>query len=160
MKKGHYDTDRGMDAIIKELTGLGQYSVKAGIPESTGKEGVDGVTVAQYAAWNEYGVAKKDGGWHIPPRPFVTGWVENKTEEIKRIQETLVKSVSEGKLTAEKAVELLGQFAQDGIKQYIKTGDFVSNAESTIRAKNSSTPLIDTGTMMDSISFEIKKDGK
>jgi hypothetical protein len=133
-------------------------SVKAGIIEGSG--GKDGVSIAQYASYNEFGVPGKKKKWRIPPRPFIRGFVENKSEEIKATQERLFKLVSEGKMSAETAIKRLGQFAQDGIKRHIMDGDFEPNAEATIQRKGSSRPLMDTGTMRNSVRYQVKKGRK
>jgi hypothetical protein len=158
-KEGCRDTDLGMKEIRKNIAALGHLAVKAGIIEGSGEQ--DGVDIAQYAAWNEYGVkgppVSQNGGgiWFIPPRPFIRGFTENRSEEIKQKEEQLFKQVSEGKLDAETAIKKLGQYAQDGIKRYIRTGEFVDNADSTKERKKSSRPLIDTGTMRNSIRYEV-----
>jgi hypothetical protein len=154
---GIRDIDRGMDKIRKEIAALSQLSIKAGIIEGAGSK--DGVSIAQYAAYNEFGVPGKKKKWRIPPRPFIRGFVENESAEIKAMQEQLVKLVSEGKMSADTAVKRLGQFAQDGIKRYIMSGNFEPNAEATIQRKGSSRPLIDTGTMRNSVRYQVKKKG-
>lgn len=152
---GCKDTDRGMNKIRENIAALGHLAVKAGIIEGSGS--VDGVDIAQYGAWNEYGVPGKKKKWAIPPRPFIRGFLENRSEEIKKKQEQLVKWVSDGRISADKAIELLGQYAQTGIQRYIKTGHFEPNAEVTKKRKNSSQPLIDRGDMVNSIRFEATK---
>jgi hypothetical protein len=153
--KGCKDTDMGMNDIRKNIEKLGHLAVKAGIIEGSGS--VDGVDVAQYGAWNEYGVPGKKQKWDIPPRPFIRGFLENNSEAIKKKQEQLSRAVSSGVMDAERAIGLLGQFAQDGIKRYIRTGSFKENAETTIKRKKSSKPLVDTGTLVNSIRFEVTK---
>ena len=146
-----------MTKIIKQIAALSKLNIKAGIIEGAGDK--DGVPIAQYAAYNEYGVPGKKKKWNIPPRPFIRGWVENHEAEIKATQERLFKQVSEGKISAEIAIAKLGQFAQDGIKRYIVAGNFEPNAEATIQRKGSSRPLIDTGAMRNSVRYQIIKGG-
>jgi hypothetical protein len=153
----------GMAKIREQITQLSGLGVKAGIVEGSGA--IDGVSIAEYAAYNEYGVPGKTKKWNIPPRPFIRGWLEDHADEIKTVQETLFKKVSEGKISADMAIKRLGQFAEDGIKRYIKTGNFEPNAEATIqrkggKRKKSSRPLIDTGTMRNSIRYEVINGGK
>jgi phage gpG-like protein len=166
---GFTDTDMGLKNIRNEMKKLGSLSIKAGIVEGSGEQ--DGVSIAEYATYNELGVPAKPGSdkkWRIPPRPFVRGWVENKAENIKTTQKMLVKLVAEGKMDAETAIRRLGELAQDGIKSYIKTGTFTPNSDVTIngskpnkkgkkfiKGKGSSKPLIDTGTLRNSIRFQI-----
>jgi len=155
---GSLHKDRGMSEIRKQIAALSGLAVKAGITEDVGQnrqEGNEnGPTIAQYAAWNEYGT--RDG--HIPSRPFIRGWVDSRREEIKATRKQLFTWVTEGKMDAERAIHLLGEFAQDGIKRYIINGNFEPNAESTKqRKKGSSQPLIDTGTMRNSVRYQVVK---
>ena len=177
---GSTDKDKGMAKIMKQIAALSTLGVKAGITSDVGEdkgkkrvrktsksgkkskrktivENRDGPTIAQYAAWNEYGT--KDG--RIPARPFIRNWIDNNREKIEKTQARLFKQVCEGKISAEEAVAKLGQFAQDGIKRYIITGNFTPNAESTVQRKGSSRPLIDTGVMRNSIRYQVVgKDGE
>ena len=157
-EEGYRDEDKGMEKIREEIAKLKCLGVKAGIVEGAGN--VDGIAIAQYAAYNEFGVPGKTKKWDIPPRPFIRGWLENHASEIKTMQEKLFKQVSDGKMSATMAMQRLGQFAQDGIKKYIVGGVFEPNAETTIRQKGSSRPLIDTGTMRNSVRYEVTSRGK
>jgi hypothetical protein len=151
------DRDLGLNEIRKELEKLGTLSVKAGIPENAGEN--NGTSIAQYGYYNEYGAESKKNNWKIPARPFVRGWTDNERTKIKTTLEKLYGSVANGKLNADDAIERLGLFAQSGIRRYIANGDFAPNAESTIKRKKSSRPLIDDGTMRSSIGFEVISKG-
>jgi hypothetical protein len=180
------DKDLGLAEIRKNIAALASMAVKAGIVESEGTknekkrvsvkgksgktlkkkkiiESSDTPTIAQVAAWNEYGVMGPpvsqhgDGKWFIPPRPFIRGWADNKAENIKATKERIFKKVVDGKWDADDAIKRLGEFAQDGIKSYIRTGDFTPNADRTIDLKKSSRPLIDTGAMRNSVRYEAVK---
>jgi hypothetical protein len=167
------DKDLGLDAIMKELKALGRMAVKVGFPEeSTGpQQGEKRVvrfrkgkrvkntietgeaTIAQIATWNEYGVPSHN----IPARPFVTGWADSKADNIKATLDKLYKKVVDGKWTADDAVMRLGEFGQDGIKSYIRNGEFPENSDITKKRKRSSKPLIDTGTMRNSVRYQVVK---
>ena len=148
------DKDKGMQKILSELKKLDEFVVKAGILSSSGS--VDGVSIVQYATWNENGVMGKNG-WKIPPRPFIKGWANTKKEEIKTVLKTLYEKVASGKMTCDIAIKTLGSYAKSGIQEYIVKGDFKPNANYTIRKKGSSKPLIDTGAMRKAVAFEIEK---
>lgn len=150
------DTDKGMKSILKELSEFKKSAVKVGVLEGSGSN--DGVPIVEYATYNENGVAGKNGKWKIPPRPFIKGWVNNKKEKILRTIEKLYSSVASGNMSSEQALKKLGEFGQDGIKSYIRSGDFTPNAPSTIKQKGSSRPLIDTGTLRNSIRYEVVKE--
>jgi hypothetical protein len=155
------DKDLGLEEIRKNIAALASMAVKAGIVEGSGEQ--DGVPIAEYAAHNEYGVPGKGKKlWRIPPRPFIRGWVENKAENIKATTERIVKKVSDGTWDADDAIKRLGEFAQDGINSYIRTGSFTPNAERTVQIKTKgkggkTTPLIDTGAMRNSVRYEVIK---
>lgn len=53
----------------------------------------------------------------------------------------------------------LGLMAKGLVQDEIVNGDFAPNAESTIQKKGSEQPLIDTGTMRQSVNFVIKRRG-
>jgi hypothetical protein len=162
-QKGSTDTDMGLEDILKEMEKLKSMCVKVGVTEDVGAQTVDGgATLAQIASWNELGVlgppmSQHGGGkWFIPPRPFVRGFVDGKREQIAKTLEKLGNLVSGGKLKAETAMARLGEYGQSGVKSYIRNGDFTPNADSTIARKRGSTkPLIDTGTMKNSIRYQV-----
>jgi hypothetical protein len=160
---GNTDTDMGLEAIFKEIEVFKNSCVKVGVTEDVGGTKGDGdATVAEYAAWNEMGVMGppvsehgEPGGWFIPPRPFIRGFVDAKREQIGKTIERLYGQVNDGKMFAKTALGRLGQFGESGIKSYIRTGDFRPNAERTKKRKKSSKPLIDTGTLRNSIRFQV-----
>jgi len=162
MAQGHTDTDMGLAAIFNETEKLKNMCVKVGITEDVGSQSVDGVaTLAQIAAWNELGVlgppVSENGGdkWRIPPRPFIRGFVDGKRELIQKTLDRLGQMVADGKLKAEEAMARLGEFGQSGVKSYIRSGAFTPNATSTVARKGSSKPLIDTGTLRNSIRYQV-----
>jgi len=162
MENGHTDTDMGLEAIFKETEKLKSMCVKVGVTENVGSQTVGGgATLAQIAAWNELGVLgppmSENGGnkWFIPPRPFIRGFVDGKREQIQKTLDKLAKLVTEGKLTAETAMARLGEFGQSGVKSYIRIGVFTPNASSTVARKGSSKPLMDTGTLRNSIRYQV-----
>jgi hypothetical protein len=160
---GHTDTDMGMIDAFAEMEKLKSMCVKVGITEDVGAQQEAGsATLAQIAAWNELGVMGPPmsqhgaGKWFIPPRPFVRGFADGKREQIAKTLDNLCKLVSLGKMTAEIAMAKLGEFAQSGIKSYIRTGQFTPNADSTIAKKKGKTrPLMDTGTLRNSIRYQV-----
>jgi hypothetical protein len=162
MAGGHTDTDMGLENILKEVEKLKHFCVKVGVTEDVGSQSVDGgATVAQIASWNELGVLgppisqQGQGKWFIPPRPFVRGFVDGKREQIAKTLEKLGNLVGGGKLDAETAMARLGEYGLSGVKSYIRNGTFTPNADSTIDKKGSSKPLIDNGTLRNSIRYQV-----
>ena len=158
---GHTDTDMGLNAFFKETEKLKSMCVKVGITEDVGSQSVDNATLAQIGMWNELGVlgppmSQHGGGkWFIPPRPFIRGFVDGKREQIAKTLDKLAALVSGGNLSADVAMARLGEYAQSGVKSYIRNGVFTPNADSTIQKKGSSKPLIENGTLRNSIRYQI-----
>jgi hypothetical protein len=156
------DTDMGLANIFKETEKLKSMCVKVGVTEDAGSKPVDGGdTLANIAAKNELGVLGPPvsqhgkGKWFIPPRPFIRGFADGKREQIAKTLEKLYGLVSGGKLNAADAMARLGEYGQSGVKSYIRNGPHTPNADSTIARKKSSRPLVDTGTLRNSIRYQV-----
>ena len=65
--------------------------------------------------------------------------------------------VATGKMTGEKALKSIGLEVQGLIQDSIKNGNWEKNASSTIKAKKGKgQELIETGSMLRAVSFEIR----
>lgn len=115
--------------------------------ESKGK----GATVLEYAIFNEYGTSR------IPKRPFfrLSVGTQKAQNEIKEYLNTQIENIISGELTGQGAYDNLGTFVVQKIKKTIMSGNFAPNDAKTIKRKGSSTPLIDTHSLYNSISYEI-----
>lgn len=107
----------------------------------------DGQDVAEVALRNEFGDDR------IPSRPFMRQALDNHDVEVtKLVQKAMQK---------EAVNEILGMIG-DGIaklmRDEIDNGDFVPNSPATIAAKGSDKPLVDTGTMRESIAYWTTKE--
>ncbi len=119
-----------------------------------------GMTLVELAATHEFG--SSDG--HVPERSFIrsTLYVRSAQALAEKI-EAAAKLVIAGKLEAKRALELLGTFAASEIKNTITMNEsdgygeypYPPLADSTIAAKGSSVPLIDTGQLKNSITYAV-----
>lgn len=116
-----------------------------------------GATILEYAIFNEYGT-----GRGIPARPFFRLSVKTSKaqKEIKEYMKTQVELVIAGELTGEDAYNNLGNFLVQKIKTTIMSGNFKGLSSKTIKIRqkngnNSTTPLVDTGSLINAISYEI-----
>jgi hypothetical protein len=170
------DKDLGLKDILKEMEKLKSMCVKVGLPEGSGEHEDDTgqkVSIAHYAALNELGVINKDGsGWRIPPRPFIKNTADGKREKIQEAIDKNLGLVLQGKADAKTALGRLGEAAVKLTKDTIKEGPWTPNSEVTIhgtkpgkdgkkfiKGKGSTKPLIDTGTMKNSIQYVIEENG-
>ena len=108
----------------------------------------DGTPVTNVAAWNEFGDIP-----NIPERPFFRQAIQGAKAEITPI---LVENVDPRTMSVDRRTAgLVGQAMQGRIQRSITTLRRPGNAPSTIEAKGSSNPLIDTGFMRQSVNWKI-----
>lgn len=117
--------------------------LKVGIFESAKYD--DGTPVAQVAFWQEFGTAK------IPMRPFF----RNAIAKNARKWGNSVTTALIGTNDSEKALKMLGEIMRGDIVLSLTNLNTPPNAPSTIKQKGSSNPLIDTGLLKNSISWEL-----
>lgn len=138
---------RVFDDLKKRL--VGERAVKVGFPQ--GKTEDDGTPVALVAATHEFGSPERN----IPERSFLrTGLRENGPKYVRFNKLNLVK-ILRGQMTAEQALGQLGEMAKGDVQQKIRSGDFAPIQAATAARKGSSKPLIDTGQMVQSVSYEL-----
>ena len=112
----------------------------------------DGTDICDIAAWNELGTV------NMPSRPFLRMSVDDNSDKINSFMSAQKRSIINGE-PADRILKKIGIFQKDLIQEKITEGSFAPNAPSTIKAKGSSKPLIDTGRMRQSVNFEIKQKG-
>ena len=166
-----------LDKFLREAGKGGVSSVKVGF-FSTAKY-QDGTPVAAVAAWNEFGTqpytinaksGKKlaftgsdgetvfaDSVQHpgIPERPFFRRAIASMEDGIGKIIEAGIdpkKGVVDNNLA-----DTVGAYAQGEVQNSILDLKEPPNAPSTIAAKGSDDPLIDEGTMNQSVTWRVEK---
>ena len=105
----------------------------------------NGQQVAEVALYNEFGTDR------IPERPFFRRAISGSRPEMRKIQRKY------GREDRNKALGLIGAYMQGRVQTSISEFRRPPNAPSTIEAKGSSKPLIDTGTMRTSVAWEIMR---
>lgn len=149
--------DLGWTEMLKRAKEIKDRRVKVGVLDSgegAAMHDPDGdLSVAEIAAVNEFGT--QDG--RIPERSFVRSTFDEQREELVELGKELIAKVFEGKIDVNKALNMLGAKLATEIKKKITLGDGVPppNAEATIAAKGSSRPLVDTGRMVNAITWAI-----
>jgi len=145
--------DSGWSRDLKNLQKGGEVTV--GIHESDANRG-DGPTNALIGFWQEFGT-HKNGRRHIPPRSFLQSTASNNEREHRKVLNYAIKKSLGGYLTLKQAFAILGLKVSSDIKETIRAQIPPPLADSTIRKKKSSTPLIDTGQLINSIDYEVSK---
>lgn len=145
------DTQK-VEQALKQLAERlnGETRVLAGVPKGAGTY-EDGLTLATIAAVNNFGSA--DG--QIPARPVLGPAIEKGAPQYLRLAEVMIPKVLTGEMTMLTLLEQMGNLAEGHIKQEITDLKDPPNAPSTIAAKGSDNPLIDTGAFRQSIRYVI-----
>lgn len=136
------------EKLLKELA---DKEVRVGFQHGQATE-EDGTDICDVAMWNELGTE------NMPSRPFLRMSVDENESKIEEFLKGEVKDLVNG-ADAEQILKEIGLFQKDLIQEKITEGSFAPNADSTIRRKGSSKPLIDTGRMRQSVNYVIQKKG-
>lgn len=141
------DRDRGYKALLKRVTDAAS-KVTVGIHEDAG-EYDDGASVAEVATYHELGLG-------VPRRSFIVDWYDENEAQNKRIMRQIATAIVQGKIKSiDQGIDRFGNYAVASIQQRIRAGISPDLEDSTIDQKGSSTPLIDQGTLWQSITFKI-----
>lgn len=140
-----------MKKVGSLATALKKYSemnasVRVGVLESATYP--DGTPVAMVAFWNEYGTKTS------PVRAFFRTTVSDQKKNWVLSVQNLMKMHNDPK----KLMGLIGEHMRGQIVQSINTWTDPPNAPYTVRMKGFQKPLVDTGQLMRSISFEVNGD--
>jgi len=148
-------TVSGGDGLGRKLRELQERltresSVRVGIPAGAGSY-EDGAPLAVIGAVQEFGSA--DG--RIPQRSYLRVPLRANMDTYRQIIRRGVVDVVRGGVTSRALMEQVGARAAGDSQAAIEAGISPGNAESTIRRKGSATPLVDTGRLRQSITYEV-----
>ena len=116
------------------------------VATGTKRESVNpNLTVSQVASWNEFGTNK------IPARSFIRGtYTKRHKDIIDHVAKFLYRD-------PENLLEHVGLYVVSLIQEEIRKGIEPGNSKYTIARKGSSKPLIDTGQLINSITYKVPK---
>lgn len=113
---------------------------------------------SEFLYLHERGVPSRN----IPPRPVLGPALSQK--DIKKImsrcmRQAMFNAIVKGDVKgAKNEMEKAGMVGRDACKKYITDGTHLApNSPYTIAKKGSSIPLIDTGAMLNSITYEVRR---
>lgn len=132
---------------FRELPKLhGKTKVKVGYPASDVKP-----AVIMRAIWTHFGTKRG-----IPPRPWLYIAMRKNQNKYRAAMKKFASSIFEGKsMTLEHSLRLLGELAKGDIQKSLIALRTPPNKPATIKRKKSSNPLIDTGEMNQSTTYQI-----
>ena len=132
-------TDKGLDKLLAEIKTLAQLKATVGYQGAGGLNQATpgGPTTAEVAAWNEFGTKT------IPSRPFLRQGLNQAGPSLQVITNDGADGLVNGTKDATSFVASLAKDLSDKVRQQISSaGSWAApNAESTVEAKGSSTPL-------------------
>lgn len=140
-------------ASVVEKIQAERARVLVGIPMGIASETDPSTSVAVIAAKNEFGSPSD----RIPERPFLRVGVNNGMPRYSLLLANLIPKVLQGTVTIDDMLGSMGTVAVGEVQKQIRTGSYKPNSPYTVALKGSSTPLIDTGQMIQSIQWVIER---
>lgn len=132
----------------------GPVTVNVGFPEGGDVHEGSAMNVASIALVHEFGSESRN----IPERSFLRAGIRRNAAAYLRLNKTTLRKVLAGEMTMRDALGLLGEKAKSDVQMEITNGEFAPLSDSTINAKGSSKPLIDSGQMRQSVAWEYGDD--
>ncbi len=140
----------GIEAMIKRTKTPG--TVDVGIIDAGSHVGGD-MTVASIGFVHEFGSTNGT----IPERSFIRSTINDKKNKIVSLQKQLFKKLIHGTMELDQALGLVGELLADEISRKIVAISSPPNTPETIDKKGSSNPLVDTGQLKNSITYEVNR---
>lgn len=162
------DIDKGQDFIVRQAKNIKGSFVKVGLQGESGQKphGAthDAATVVDVGVFNEFGAPRAN----VPERSFIRSTHDEKKGAWSALTKASLNKILALRLTADKALGVIGLRIQNDIKFKIRSGVPPPNEPSTLRRKLAKTAgtkrgqprnkrkpvtLIDKGQMLNSIIF-------
>jgi hypothetical protein len=142
----------GGDKLRQKLVEIakGMESGELSVGFMSGATYPDGTPVAQVAFWNEFGTTRS------PARPFFRKMIERNSEAWPDV---FAKAAKASRYNTKQALSMVGEKISDQLQSSIVGWTEPGNAPSTISAKGFDKPLIDSGQMQRSITYNVKTGG-
>ena len=137
-----------LQATLAKAEQSRRKSVKVGF-FSTAKY-QDGTLVAGVAAGNEFGIQEQG----IPERPFFRQSIAIMNDELPDVVKRFIDPTAME--LDNRGANIVGAYAADVIQQRIVDLKEPPNSPITIALKGSSNPLVDTGHMRQSVTWEVE----
>lgn len=143
--------------LQRVLNDLEQYKLRVGVfgeDDSGGK-----ASYVMIASVHEFGAIIDNGKGiiTIPERSFIRSTFDEKQGEWMNFLKQQIKLVCDFRVAPRDALERLGAKMVGDIQKKIRNLQSPPNAPSTIAAKGSSNPLIDTGGLRQRITYKVER---
>lgn len=144
--------DKGFDKYHSAIKKLDSKKVAVGLFAAVGDE------VLTKGIVNEFGTTKagKNRNITIPERSYLRSTYNKNFRKVGKRFAQIMSSFSRGNYSVLNKLKLIGLEQENKVKETMTSLKNPPNAPSTIRAKGSSNPLIDTGELRSKISSEVR----
>jgi len=140
----------GYKKLTRMLRKLGR-TLTVGIHEDAGNHDGGDLTVAGIGSVHEF------GSGNVPARPFLRPTFDtNQNKYVRNLSRALGKDVDK-KRQPDRTLNALGASIVADVQGAIRSRIPPPLAESTVAQKGSSTPLIDSGQLINSITHKVRK---
>ena len=147
------DRDRTYRLVQEEVAALGRFRAAFGFlgPSALSKHPEGEVLIIDIGVFHEFGTV------NMPARPIIRETFEQHGDAILAEEEAQVGKVLDGKRKAKDAVRNVARFAAKRMRETIKAaGSWAESlAAETIARKGHSTPLLDTGALLDAVAWAV-----
>lgn len=153
--------DSRLKKILNNFLKRGPEEVVVGFPM-----GKTSGSVIERAIFNEFGTrgsgkgfsTHRGGGFGgpIPERPFMRNAMRSNKSKYSQAMKKSAKKILMGETSLATTLEKLGALAASDIQDEIQALKSPPNSPTTIAIKGSSNPLIDTGQMRQSVTWETR----
>jgi phage gpG-like protein len=137
--------------LEKKIKDVKKREVAIGVMQNSGAY-EDGLSIVEVARTHEFGSITKK----IPARSFLRVPFYEKEKQVDNLIFRGYKMMVEKNETVDKALDLIGLGARDISVGAFRDNNWQELKPSTIKAKGSSAPLIDTGNLRQSITWEVR----
>lgn len=140
--------DNGAEALLAKLKVLKKPRyVQVGVFSDAEEPDHPGVSVKEVANWVEFGIGQ-------PERPFIRNYYDLHGKESVEVAK---KALLEG-YSPQKTLEMVGEYGVAGIRKFIEgygEDTYPPNELDTINKKDSTVPVIDSGTLFSHIEYKV-----
>ena len=131
---------KAWDGLLQRVAEIGKRNVRVGLFEGD---------VARIGAFHELGTAT------IPERSWLRSTFRERENELATVMARACAACLAGKVSVDRMLDLVGSWAANAVKAKIRSNIPPPLALATIRRKGSSTALIDTGRMLNAVTWKI-----
>jgi len=145
--------NKAVKNLQNSLNPQGQYA-KVGLPESSGDHKDSGTSIVAIGAVHEFGIG-------VPMRSFLRVPIGEHQAEIANVAKLGAKKVVDGTGNIKGTLKAMGEAGVSISKESFSSNNWAPLKDPTRGRKNKdgdATPLVDTGTLKRSITYQIDKD--